>query len=134
MDMRGIVNWTGIPVAILVNSSTPARIMGRGRLDEAALSIDTTRECWAEPEMHRLRAQLLLSINKYTAAEVSYRHALSLAHPWKDQGKRAEARDLLAQIYGCFNEGFDAPPARRQATGRPVGVSARAKREAVTDW
>jgi len=83
--------------------------MERGRLDEAARSIETTRECWTEPEMHRLRAQLLLSINKYTAAEVSYRHALSLAHPWKDQGKCAEARDLLAQIYGCFNEGFDAP-------------------------
>jgi hypothetical protein len=27
----------------------------------------------------------------------------------RDQGERAEARDLLAQIYGCFTEGFDTP-------------------------
>jgi predicted ATPase len=26
---------------------------------------------------------------------------------WRDQGKRDEARDLLAPVYGCFTEGFD---------------------------
>ena len=31
----------------------------------------------------------------------------SLARLWRDQGKRAEARDLLAPIYGWFTEGFD---------------------------
>ena len=69
----------GIPVAISANSSTPARIMGPSRLDEAAQLIDTTQERWAEPEMHRLRAELLLSISEYTAVEVSHRHVLSLA-------------------------------------------------------
>jgi len=28
---------------------------------------------------------------------------------WRDQGKRDEARDLLAQVYGWFTEGFDTP-------------------------
>jgi hypothetical protein len=28
---------------------------------------------------------------------------------WRDQGKRTEARDLLAPIYGWFTEGFDTP-------------------------
>jgi predicted ATPase len=28
---------------------------------------------------------------------------------WRDQGKRAEARDLLAPIHGWFTEGFDTP-------------------------
>ena len=28
---------------------------------------------------------------------------------WRDQGKRAQARDLLAPIYGWFTEGFDTP-------------------------
>jgi hypothetical protein len=28
---------------------------------------------------------------------------------WRDQGKRAEARDLLAPVYGWFTEGFDTP-------------------------
>ena len=33
--------------------------------------------------------------------------ATSLARLWRDQGKRAEARDLLAPVYGWFTEGFD---------------------------
>jgi predicted ATPase len=37
------------------------------------------------------------------------RAATSLAHLWRDQGKRAEARDLLAPVYGWFTEGFDTP-------------------------
>jgi predicted ATPase len=31
----------------------------------------------------------------------------SLARLWRDQGKRAEARDLLAPVYAWFTEGFD---------------------------
>jgi hypothetical protein len=33
-------------------------------------------------------------------------HATSLARLWKRQGKRAEARALLAPVYSCFTEGF----------------------------
>jgi predicted ATPase len=32
---------------------------------------------------------------------------LSLARLWRDQGKRDEARELLAPVYGWFTEGFD---------------------------
>jgi predicted ATPase len=32
---------------------------------------------------------------------------MSMARFWRDQGKRGEARDLLAPIYGWFTEGFD---------------------------
>ena len=35
------------------------------------------------------------------------RAATSLARLWGDQGRRAEARDLLAPVYGWFTEGFD---------------------------
>jgi predicted ATPase len=35
------------------------------------------------------------------------RTATGLARLWRDQGKRTEARDLLAPIYGWFTEGFD---------------------------
>jgi predicted ATPase len=35
------------------------------------------------------------------------RAATSLARLWQRQGKRAEARALLAPIYGWFTEGFD---------------------------
>ena len=32
---------------------------------------------------------------------------MSLARLWRDQGKRGEARELLAPVYGWFTEGFD---------------------------
>ena len=35
------------------------------------------------------------------------RAATSLARLWRDQGRHAEARDLLAPVYGWFTEGFD---------------------------
>ena len=35
------------------------------------------------------------------------RATMSMAPLWRDQGKRDEARDLLAPVYGWFTEGFD---------------------------
>ena len=76
--------------------------------------------------MHRLREELLEAGGDQSGAEANYRRALyvaqqqsakafelraatSLARLWRDQGKRNEARDLLAPIYGWFTEGFDTP-------------------------
>jgi predicted ATPase len=75
-----------------------------------------------------LRGQLLLSAtpNNPVAAEENFQCGIdvarrqsaravqliastSLARLWRDQGKRTEARDLLAPIYGWFTEGFDTP-------------------------
>ncbi len=41
------------------------------------------------------------------AKSLELRAAMSLARLWHDQGKTAEARDLLAPVYGRFTEGFD---------------------------
>jgi class 3 adenylate cyclase/predicted ATPase len=99
---------------------------GLDRLSEAANLVETTQERWVEADMHRLRGTLLLSLHDHAAAEDSYRQALALAcrenakfwelraaidlaRLWRDQGKRTEARDLLAPIYGWFTEGFDTP-------------------------
>ena len=35
------------------------------------------------------------------------RAAMSMARLWREQGKRDEARELLAPVYGWFTEGFD---------------------------
>jgi predicted ATPase len=35
------------------------------------------------------------------------RAAISTARLWRDQGRRDEARDLLAPLFGWFTEGFD---------------------------
>jgi predicted ATPase len=37
------------------------------------------------------------------------RAATNLARLWRDQGKRTEARDLLAPVYNWFTEGHDTP-------------------------
>jgi predicted ATPase len=49
------------------------------------------------------------SIASATASRASAisRAAASLARLWRDQGRRAEPRALLAPVYGWFTEGFD---------------------------
>ena len=44
---------------------------------------------------------------KQEAKSWELRAATSLARLWQRQGKNAEARDLLAPVYGWFTEGFD---------------------------
>ena len=83
-----------------------------------------TQERWLEAESHRIRGELLRKVGDEAAAQNSFgcglavaqrqgaklwelRTALSLARLWRDQGKRAEARDLLDPIYNWFTEGFD---------------------------
>jgi predicted ATPase len=102
---------------------------GLNPLADATKVVETTQERWSEAEIHRLRGALLLLMNDAVVAEHSYgraitvarqqsakfwelRASLDLARLWRDQGKRPEARDLLAPIYGWFTEGFDTPVLR----------------------
>ncbi len=41
------------------------------------------------------------------ARSLELRAATSMAELWRDQGKRREALDLLAHVYGWFTEGFN---------------------------
>ena len=101
-------------------------IEGLNCLAVAARIIETTEERCDEAELHRLRGDLLCATGDRVAAEQSYhlalavakqqsaklfelRAATNLARLWRDQGKRSEARDLLAPVYGWFTEGFDTP-------------------------
>jgi predicted ATPase len=93
-------------------------------LDDAVQTAGRTGECWLDAELNRHKGQLLLRQGHSEAAEELYRKALgiaqeqgaklwelraaeSLARLWRDRGKGAEARDLLAPVYGWFTEGFD---------------------------
>jgi len=95
-------------------------------LNDALQIAETTGERWLDAELYRHKGQLLLRQGNTEAAEGSYRKALSIAQEqeaklWelraaaslarlrRDQGRYAEARDLLAQVYGWFTEGFDTP-------------------------
>jgi predicted ATPase len=51
--------------------------------------------------------QALTAVRRQQAKSLELRAAISLARLWQQQGKRAEARELLAPIYGWFTEGFD---------------------------
>jgi class 3 adenylate cyclase/predicted ATPase len=99
-------------------------------LTEAAELVENTGERWAEAEMHRTRGTLLLSTSNHDGVEDSFNRALAvarrqgarfwelraatcLAELWCDQGKRNEARDLLAPICGWFNEGLDTPDLKK---------------------
>ena len=95
-------------------------------LDDALQIVERTGERWFAAELNRHKGQLLLRQGHSEAAEELYRKALSIAQEqeaklWelraaaslarlrRDQGRRAEARDLLAPVYGWFTEGFDTP-------------------------
>ena len=93
-------------------------------LDDALQIVERTGERWFAAELNRHKGQLLLRQGDTAAAEELYRKALSIAREqeaklWelraavslarlrRDQSRRAEARDLLAPVYGRFTEGFD---------------------------
>jgi len=53
--------------------------------------------------------QALAMTRQQQAQSWELRAAMSLSRLWQQQGKRAEAYELLAPIYGWFTEGFDTP-------------------------
>jgi predicted ATPase len=106
-------------------------LMLRGAYAEAAASlrqgfdrIAATGERVWEAELHRFNGRVLLAGNELDAAQESLRQAIriaqeqqakslelraatDLARLWGEQGRRPEARGLLAPVYGWFTEGFD---------------------------
>ncbi|HEX2137496.1 MAG TPA: adenylate/guanylate cyclase domain-containing protein [Microvirga sp.] len=133
---RGLTAWqaTGTEGIMPYYLGLAADACGKaGRVDEAltfltdALArVEQTAARWFEAELHRLRAEALLSRGEPRQAEAAFRQALAvargqgaklwelraatgLARFWRDQGRRKEAIDLVAPIYSWFTEGFDTP-------------------------
>jgi predicted ATPase len=61
----------------------------------------------AVEEAEALFHQSLEIARRQEAKTFELRAATSLARLWRQQGKRAEARELLTPIYSWFTEGFD---------------------------
>jgi class 3 adenylate cyclase/predicted ATPase len=99
---------------------------GLTALAEALTVVDKTGARFHEPELYRLKGELLLQQNSANQAEAEtcfhqairiaqsqqaksweLRASTSLARLWQQQGKRQEAHDLLAPVYSWFTEGFD---------------------------
>jgi predicted ATPase len=89
-------------------------------------AIETTGERWFEAEVNRIAGEIALkspqpdagkaqayferaltAARQQQAKSWELRAAVSTARLWRDQGKRDEARDLLAPVYGWFTEGLD---------------------------
>ena len=51
-----------------------------------------------------------------SAKSLELRAAMSLSRLWQRQGKKAEAQQLLAEIYGWFTEGFDTADLKQAKT------------------
>ena len=51
--------------------------------------------------------QAIASARHQEAKALELRAVLSLSRLWQSQGQKEEARQLLAEIYGWFTEGFD---------------------------
>jgi predicted ATPase len=98
---------------------------GLAAVAEALTVVHTRANRVCEAELYRLKGELQLMLATDNAAEaetcfrqalavarqqqarsLELRAALSLARLWQQQGKRAEARQLLAEVYGWFTEGF----------------------------
>jgi tetratricopeptide (TPR) repeat protein len=94
-------------------------------LAEMLADVSNFGPCLCEAELYRLKGELLLqATGRGVEAEACFRQALdvarrqqakswelraaiSLSRLWQQQGKRDEAHELLAPIYGWFTEGFD---------------------------
>jgi class 3 adenylate cyclase/predicted ATPase len=94
-------------------------------ITEAMAAVETTKERWCEAEVHRIAGHIALMSPGANAADAEphferalavaraqraksweLRAAMSMARLWRTQGKRREAHDLLAPVYGWFTEGL----------------------------
>jgi predicted ATPase len=133
---QGIAAWRATGAAMLIPYfctvlADVADHLGRTAdcfqaLAEAHTLVKQHEERWWEAEIYRLRGVLLLRqpgtpwaeaeawlqraldvARRQEAKSLELRAAMSLSRLWQQQGKRAEAYDLLVPIYSWFTEGFD---------------------------
>ena len=95
-------------------------------IEEAMAAMETAKERWYEAEVNRVAGEIALLLPEPDAAKAQacferaleiarkqqaksweLRAAMSMARLWRDQGRRAQARDLLAPVHGLFTQGFD---------------------------
>jgi class 3 adenylate cyclase/predicted ATPase len=132
----GIPVWKAVGMRLFMplSLSSLARAYGDlGQFDdawrcsnEATSTIEAGGERWYEAEVNRIAGEIALKSPQTGVAKAQVyferalavarqqqakswelRAAMSMARLWRDQGKRDEARELLAPVYGWFTEGFD---------------------------
>jgi predicted ATPase len=124
----GTGNQAGAPaiLAVLADAQRAAGqlVEAQGTVATALAVAAQTGQPYFDADLHRLDGDLLLAtggpadeaVARYhralaiareqDARSFELRAATSLARLWREQGKRTEARALLAPVYATFTEGF----------------------------
>ena len=95
-------------------------------IGDALTVAETSKERWWQAETNRIAGEIALDprspmrrkreayfesalsiARQQETKSLELRAAMSMARLWRDQGKRNQALDLLAPVYGWFTEGFD---------------------------
>ncbi len=133
---QGLAKWREIGSEMLVTWCLGILAEACAKTERIKDGLDVVAELWAvidrtgerlwEAEAHRLQGVFCLQspVSDLPQAEICYhqaldvarhqhtkswdlRAAMSLARLWQSQGKRQDARDVLAPVYEWFTEGFD---------------------------
>jgi predicted ATPase len=128
-ETTGAGNYKPLLLGLLAEALAIAGEIEEGLavLAEALAMAETSGQKGTDAELHRLRGDLLRRLPDPDLAECEacfrkglaiareqgtrgfeLRAAVSLACLLSDQGRRGEARDLLAPTYAWFTEGFDS--------------------------
>ena len=87
--------------------------VGQGSAGSRPSCIGSEGSCSARPARRASRRRIATSAPSPWRARGCHfwelRAATSLARLWAEHGRRTEARNLLASLYGWFSEGFDTP-------------------------
>jgi predicted ATPase len=122
----GGTGWVPFYLCHLAKAHVEVRQLDEARrcIAEAISLMGKTKETWCEAEVHRVAGEIAMTAESSAEAEAHFEHALtvarqqqakswelraaiSMARLWREQGKRDEAQELLAPVYGWFTEGFD---------------------------
>jgi tetratricopeptide (TPR) repeat protein len=95
-------------------------------IEDAIEKVERSKERWCAAEVHRIAGEIALKspapdpekaeayferalavARQQQTKSWELRAAMSMSRLWRKQGKRDEARELLALVYGWFTEGFD---------------------------
>jgi predicted ATPase len=139
---EGVAKWTRLGRTVNLPFGLASLAEGLARRGDRAAALaalregleiaDATGEHKWDAELHRLTGTVLLAENKLNEGEASLQQAIriaqaqqakslelraatSLARLWGEQGRREEARELLALVYGWFTEGFDTADLKEAA-------------------
>ncbi|MBV8614468.1 MAG: AAA family ATPase [Acetobacteraceae bacterium] len=127
-----VVTWSGYHRALLAEAHRRAGRLheARGLLVEAQGLAERTGEGWCDAELARRLGEVDRQQGDVGAAERRFKQALaiarrqqaklwelhaatSLARLWREQQRSAEARAVLAPVYGWFKEGLETSSLRR---------------------